>query len=126
MYSPSAVNRQRNSLEGKLHPQPLRKSPRLQEIHNSRQQRIAGAGKRIDPSPRTTKTHKRAEEEQPHAKCRVTRAFGQSECIVAPIILNANDRSRTTSSTQGQGLQILSDNEKGAKEWLVFLNMSIH
>lgn len=69
-HLPSAVNTRRHNLKGKIQSQPPRKSPRLQEIHDLRQQRLARAGKRTNSSPRTTKAQHYVGQEQPQAERR--------------------------------------------------------
>ncbi|KAI9747639.1 MAG: hypothetical protein M4579_007424, partial [Chaenotheca gracillima] len=72
--SPSAVNKRRRNTKGKKQSQLPRKSARVPEIHELRQQRIARVRKRTSSSPRTTKTQHYVRQEQPQAERRVLRA----------------------------------------------------
>jgi hypothetical protein len=108
-HSPSAVNKRRQNPKGNIESQPRRKSTRLQEKRDSSQQRIARAGKRTRPSPKTTKTHHYAGREQPQAERRTPRASKRCQ-------LSCNAHVFTMLTSVAKQRSVLGDNNERQPE----------
>jgi hypothetical protein len=117
--------------EGKVQSPPSRTSPRLQKIHDLKnQQRIARAGKQTRLSLKTSKVYHCVEQEQPQAKRGFLRSARKCwldyvEDVVVTMLASAVEQRRVSEDKDKKKPKSSLTNQKAQKSGLSPLSLSV-